>query len=121
MIPTPVLQTTAGAVVREAYAPPAGSRGILAPITHLIRNAGTVALFPFYDAKIVCKLPGGQIYYESQLAVDTDGSRFASQDGTGQAKTAWTPGGRSIDADAIPYFSEHSGPTHHPATAPKQQ
>jgi hypothetical protein len=87
------------------YDPPASSKGPLGPVVDLLKDQRTTVLHPFWSAKIVCRLPTGQIYYDSQLAVDTDGSRFATQDGTGQLQTAWEPGGLAVDADAIPYFS----------------
>jgi hypothetical protein len=55
--------------------------------------------------KVIVQLPGGQLYYESLLDLDSDGSRFATQDRTGQQGTSLThPDGRPLDADAIPYF-----------------
>jgi hypothetical protein len=87
------------------YNPPAPSRGILGPVVDMLQSESTTVLHPFWDARILCRLPTGQIYYDSQLAVDTDGSRFAARDATGQARTAWQPGGHAIDADAVPYFS----------------
>lgn len=105
MIPTIILETAAGELARKSYQPPAASRAILGPIINLIKSDEARALFPFYDARIICKLPGGQIYYESQLAVDTDGSRFAKQDHKGQGRTAWQPGRQPVDADSVSYFS----------------
>jgi hypothetical protein len=59
----------------------------------------------FAGAQFLCKLPGGQIYFDSKLDLDSDGSPFAKQDRTGQAETSLRyPGGRSVDANAVPYF-----------------
>jgi hypothetical protein len=90
---------------RKNYNPPLESKSILGSVLGLIRGDGATSITSFYGAKLLCRLPGNQIFYDSQLAVDTDGSRFAATDATGQAGTAWTPGGKPVDADEVPYFS----------------
>lgn len=53
----------------------------------------------------MCKFPSGQLYFESKLDLDTDGSDFSAQDGTGQAATsAKDASGNFLDADRINYF-----------------
>ncbi|MCC6391652.1 MAG: glycoside hydrolase family 75 protein [Bryobacterales bacterium] len=55
--------------------------------------------------KFMCKFPSGQLYFESKLDLDTDGSAYISQDPSGQASTsAKDAGGKSLDADLINYF-----------------
>jgi Fungal chitosanase of glycosyl hydrolase group 75 len=59
----------------------------------------------FIGKKFMCKFPGGQLYYESKLDLDTDGSVYAAQDPSGQAATsAKDADGNSLDADLINYF-----------------
>jgi hypothetical protein len=103
------------------YEPPPACRAQLGPIIQLLKSAKTTVIRPFYGARIICKmcppsplLPGGLIYYDSQLAVDTDGSRFATRDRTGQARTAWQPRHRAVDADTVPYFSVNLPVFHDP-------
>lgn len=53
----------------------------------------------------MCRFPAGQIYYESKLDLDTDGSFYASMDPTGQKQTsAKDADGNYLDADVINYF-----------------
>ncbi|MFL6262904.1 MAG: glycoside hydrolase family 75 protein [Thermoanaerobaculia bacterium] len=55
--------------------------------------------------KAIFKLPGGQLYYDSALELDSDGSRFAAQDRTGQSDTSLhQPDGSPVDADTVPFF-----------------
>jgi hypothetical protein len=66
----------------------------------------------FTGKKFMCKFPNGQIYFESKLALDTDGSRFAvpdangnKEDPSGQASTsAIDADGNFLDAEFINYF-----------------
>jgi hypothetical protein len=66
----------------------------------------------FVGKKFMCQFPGGQIYFESKLDLDTDGSRFAipdahghKEDPTGQASTsAVDANGNFLDAETINYF-----------------
>ena len=55
--------------------------------------------------KFMCKFPSGQLFFDSKLDLDTDGSFYHSQDGTGQGVTAtrWADNS-SLDADLINYF-----------------
>jgi hypothetical protein len=105
---------------RKNYNPPADSKSILGPVLGLIRGDGATPITPFYGAKLLCRLPGNQIFYDSQLAVDTDGSRFAAVDATGQAGTAWNPGGKAVDADQVPYFSVNMPTFYNPAVGIKK-
>jgi hypothetical protein len=60
----------------------------------------------FKGKTFMCKLPDGQLYYESELALDTDGSPvYAAQDPTGQLQTAVKDAdGNDLDSDMINYF-----------------
>jgi hypothetical protein len=101
----PIAPISASEIARLNYKPPAASANALGPVLALIIDQRAQSITPAYGAKLLCRLPSGEIFYESQLAVDTDGSRFATQDATGQAGTAWNPGGHAVDADTVPYFS----------------
>jgi len=108
MVLTSVVKAVATATdtaARLGYSAPPGAESILGPISSLIKSGEARVLPPFLGARIVCRLPAGQIYYDSQLAVDTDGSRFHRSDNHGQSTTAWQPGNHSVDADVISYFS----------------
>src|SRR5260221_12936387 len=66
-----------------------------AKIDHVLRKGG----------KALFKLPGGELYYDSLLDLDTDGSRFSVQDRTGQSDTSLhQPDGKPVDSDAVPFF-----------------
>lgn len=59
----------------------------------------------FIGQAFMCKFPSGQLYFESKLDLDTDGSAFSAQDATGQTTTAAKDdSGNSLDADRINYF-----------------
>lgn len=103
-----------GETARLNYKPPAASANVLGPVLALITDNRGQNITPAYGAKLLCRLSSGEIFFDSQLAVDTDGSRFAAQDATGQAGTAWSPGGHAIDADAVPYFSINIPTFHNP-------
>jgi hypothetical protein len=54
---------------------------------------------------VVVRLPGGELYYESLLELDSDGSEYMAQDPTGQPKTSLLyHDGKPLDANAVPYF-----------------
>jgi hypothetical protein len=59
----------------------------------------------FAKKKFACRLPSGQLYFDSKLALDDDGSRYHAQDGTGQSATStkWADK-TSLDADLVNYF-----------------
>lgn len=91
----------------HAYTPPAASLGRLGATVSLLKSKRTREIdhSDLTGARFMCRLPGGQLYYDSKLDLDTDGSRFAAQDGTGQSKTSLRyADGKSVDADAVPYF-----------------
>ena len=87
------------------YQPPAASLGRLGTITQKLAAAAKVE-FPFdTHPKAVLQLASGELFYESRLTLDTDGSVFASQDPTGDSQTSiQNADGTPVDADAIPYF-----------------
>jgi hypothetical protein len=69
------------------------------PKTQIISDA-------FKGKKFMCKLPSGQLYFDSKLSLDTDGSPvYFPQDPSGQLHTSTKfPGGGDLDSDLINYF-----------------
>jgi hypothetical protein len=95
---------TAAPVATDPYAPPGPSVSRLGSITELLKD-GIPLANSYQGVTTVLKLPGGQLYYDSHLDLDSDGSRFANQDPTGQSQTSLhQPDGKSVDSDAVPYF-----------------
>jgi Fungal chitosanase of glycosyl hydrolase group 75 len=87
------------------YIPPLVSQRLLRGIVNLLRYAYTVTTHHLHGARHICTLPGGELYYDSKLDLDMDGSALAAQDRTGQARTALRyADGKSVDANAAPYF-----------------
>lgn len=90
------------------HTPPAASQGLLGTIP--IRAASVIAE-PFLGAKIILKLPGGQIYIEADMDIDADGSPRARviDPGNGQLETSLQyPGvagqAKNVNAELVPYF-----------------
>ena len=60
---------------------------------------------PLTGKKFMCKFPSGQLYFDSKLDLDTDGSVYSAQDASGQMTTSAKDAKRnSLDADLINYF-----------------
>lgn len=88
-----------------SYQPPPASAGRLGGIVDLLGHATVVNHHFDKGGKAIFKLPGGQLYYDSLLDLDSDGSRFATVDQTGQTDTTLhQPDGKPVDADAVPFF-----------------
>lgn len=90
------------------HKPPALSKSLLGSIPIA---AGNVIEDRFAGARIILKLPGGQIYIEADMDIDADGSPRAEviDPGNGQLETALQyPGvsgqAKNIDAEKVPYF-----------------
>jgi len=69
------------------------------PSTHVIGQH-------FKGKKFMCLLPGGQLYFESKLSLDLDGSRFWKQDRPdSQPRTSvkWEDGA-NVDSNVYNYF-----------------
>ncbi len=57
------------------------------------------------EPKAVLKLSGGELYFDSLLNLDTDGSVYYAQDAQGQNQTSiQNEAGSPIDSDSVPYF-----------------
>jgi hypothetical protein len=87
------------------YHPPAASLQRLGAIVGALRTA-TRIVHPFQKGgKAIFRLKDGELFYDSLLDLDTDGSRFAAQDHTGQSDTSLPqPNGKPVDSDSVPFF-----------------
>jgi hypothetical protein len=75
------------------------------PVLFTHPNTQTIT-HAFTGKKFMCKLPSGQLFLDSKLALDADGSPvYSAQDATGQLHTAVKDAaGNDLDADLINYF-----------------
>ncbi|TLU56249.1 MAG: hypothetical protein FDX18_09550 [Chlorobium sp.] len=84
---------------------PSASRQRLGGIVDLLNKATKIDRSFAKGGKTIYKLPGGQLYYVSLLDLDSDGSRWAKQDATGQSGTSLRqPDGKAVDSDSVPFF-----------------
>jgi hypothetical protein len=88
------------------YLPPIASSVTLGGIVNLLRDSATpLTAHNLIGARYVCKFPGKELYFDSKLDLDSDGSAYAAQDRTGQAQTSLRyANGTSVDADRVPFF-----------------
>jgi Fungal chitosanase of glycosyl hydrolase group 75 len=87
------------------YHPPAASVLRLGGIVEALRRATKIEHAFRKGGNAIFRLEGGELYYDSLLDLDTDGSRFATQDATGQSDTSLhQPDGKPVDSDAVPFF-----------------
>ncbi len=88
-----------------SYEPPASCKRLLGAVASLLKNDKTVILRYLTGARHICILPGGELYFESKLDLDSDGSVYAAQDKTGQTATSLRYADtKSVDADRIQFF-----------------
>ena len=89
-----------------SYWPQGPAAIALDSIVNLFRNHETQPInLGLHGKKFMCVFPDGQLYFESKLDLDTDGSRYYQQDPSGQRETGTKmANGRSLDADSINYF-----------------
>ena len=89
----------------EGYQPPSASLSQLGSIVQLLESATRIHKSFEKGGKIILKLAGGEIYYDSLLDLDSDGSIYNTDDQTGQSDTTLhQPDGSPVDADAVPFF-----------------
>jgi Fungal chitosanase of glycosyl hydrolase group 75 len=87
------------------YEPPGASVGCLGTIVKTLSGDKPVEGHFTKGGKAIFQLGGGQLFYDSLLDLDSDGSRFAKQDATGQSDTSLhQPNGSPVDSDSVPYF-----------------
>jgi hypothetical protein len=95
-----------------AYQPDAASLARLGAIVHQLANAQPIAKTFSMPPRILCKLPGGQVYFDSKLELDTDGWPDGKKpDGTFNGDPSWQPdtslnypNAKSINANRVSYF-----------------
>jgi Fungal chitosanase of glycosyl hydrolase group 75 len=89
----------------DKYSPNRLSIERLGSIVDLINRAEKVEHSFQTAPKIVLKLESGELYFDSLLNLDTDGSIYYAQDGQGQNRTSiQNQDGTPIDANSTPYF-----------------
>lgn len=88
-----------------SYHPPVASMGRLGRIALEFSRANQID-HPFAKGgKIIFKLESGELYYDSLLDLDADGSKYALTTSSGNSETSLEdPPGTPVDADAVPYF-----------------
>ncbi len=87
------------------YKPDPSSAERLGKIIDLLPDAENIEHSFQTNPKAVLKLRGGELYYDSLLNLDTDGSIYYAQDGQGQNQTSLqNADGSPVDADTVPYF-----------------
>ena len=87
------------------YHPPPASLARLGSIVDALKRATKIDHNFQKGGKAVFKLESGELFYDSLLDLDTDGSSFAVQDSTGQSNTSLhQPNGEPVDSNAVPFF-----------------
>lgn len=88
------------------YQPPYSCLHLLGPVAAMFAAGRVNELHQrFHGAHFIGTCPGGELFFESNLELDTDGSTFHKQDKTGQSGTALSgPGGKGVDANAVPFI-----------------
>jgi Fungal chitosanase of glycosyl hydrolase group 75 len=89
------------------YNPPSASLNRLGTIVQKIPQASPIKKQWVKPPRILAKLPGGEIYFDSALELDTDGW----PEGKGKGDPSWQPrtslryaSKGSINANTVPYF-----------------
>jgi hypothetical protein len=89
-----------------AYSPPSASLSRLGTIVQKLPQAVPIKKQFVKPPRILAKLPGGEIYFDSALELDTDGW----PNGKGKGDPSWQPQTSlqyakkgSINANAVPY------------------
>lgn len=87
------------------YNPDALSLELLGAIVEFIKRAEEIEHSFATNPRAVLKLTGGELYFDSVLNLDTDGSIYYAQDAQGQAQTSIeNADGSPVDSNTIPYF-----------------
>ena len=87
------------------YKPNPASLQLLGRITGLIPQARRIEQGFLLPPKILALLPGGQLFFDFELQLDTDGAPELAGDATHQAETSLHyNNGASINANRVPYF-----------------
>jgi Fungal chitosanase of glycosyl hydrolase group 75 len=87
------------------YRPGPSSLPVLGTITSLIPSATVIEQSFQRQPKILALLPGGQLFFDSELQLDTDGAPELTGDPTQQSDTSLHyRDGKPINANRVPYF-----------------
>ena len=87
-----------------AYNPPLASLGVLGDVVRHLEDVRTKrVLRNFEGGTALFDLPGGELYMDSDLDLDTDGSIFSEGDAH-RGDTSLQNGDSGIDANAIPFY-----------------
>jgi hypothetical protein len=105
-IPDHVMFDAIAEAAPAKYRPETESAKVLADIVNLVDRAKPVA-HGFQSVRFLGTLPGGQLYFDSELQLDTDGW----PEGKGKGDPSWQPdtsftysNSASINANKVPYF-----------------
>ena len=87
------------------YTPAPAALPLLGANTGLVARGKPVEQSFRRQPKISAVLPGGQLYFDSELQLDTDGAPELSGDATHQSDTSLHyRDGKPINANRVPYF-----------------
>jgi hypothetical protein len=87
------------------YQPDPKALPLLGDVTGLIRRASPIDQDFVLPPKVLAVLPGGQLYFDSELQLDTDGAPELAGDATQQSDTSLHyKNGQPINANRVPYF-----------------
>lgn len=89
------------------YSPGSKNKAVLGSVSEKLKSATVIDREFVLQPKHLAKLPDGQLYFDSELQLDTDGW----PDGKGKGDKYWQAetslrysNGRSIDANRVPYM-----------------
>ena len=92
-------------MLKKEYSPNPSSVKLLGAIVELTKRAEKIKRSFATNPRAVLKLEGGELYFDSVLNLDTDGSVYHTQDAQGQAQTSVeNADGSPVDSDSVPYF-----------------
>jgi hypothetical protein len=86
------------------YNPPSTALPVLGDITNLLPSARRIMQGFVVPPKILAVLPDGQLFFDSEMQLDTDGAPEVSGDATHQTETSLRySDGTSINANRVPF------------------
>src|SRR4051812_23361410 len=90
----------------NGYNPDPAAKGVLGNIVGLLPNATAIPHQFVSRLACVCRLPGGQLYFDGDLQLDTDGwpGGRNNTDPSWQPGTSLEVGGAALDANRVPYI-----------------
>lgn len=87
------------------YNPPASTRPVLGGILDLVEQ-GERLTPDLQGLEFMCKLPGGELFFQSDLDLDTDGKKESGivYEPTHQSQTSIDSSGSTVSSNSTPYF-----------------